>query len=1125
MLGNVLEKVFGSKHEKDIKRLTPVVEEINRIYETLKDLTDDELRSKTDEFKARIQGHIGETRQQIEDLREKLKSPEHDENIDYLELRQTIENLEKEEHKMTEEVLWDILPEAFAVVKETCRRLLGKSWKVVEHDVVWDMIPFDVQLMGGIVLHEGKIAEMATGEGKTLVATMPLYLNALVGKGAHLITVNDYLARRDCEWMGEIFKFLGLTVAYITNEMDPRTRQPAYGADITYGTNNEFGFDYLRDNMAISPEGLVQRGHHYAIIDEVDSVLIDEARTPLIISGPVGESKNRFAEMKPRVEQLVRSQTVLISRLVADGERLLKEDGKEYEAGIKLLQAQRGSPKNKRLLKLLHEPGVQKLIRRVESDYMRDKKLHELDEDLYFSIEEKAHTIDLTEKGRETLSPNNPEMFILPDLATKLSQIEGNESLAASTQERMKEELQSDYAEKSERLHNISQLLRAYSLFEKDVEYVVTEDGKVMIVDEFTGRLMPGRRYSDGLHQALEAKENVTIERETQTLATITLQNFFRLYSKLAGMTGTAETEAGEFWQIYKLDVVVIPTNEPVRRADNDDVVYRTRREKYNAIIDEIAGCHEAGLPVLVGTISVEVSETLSRMLRRRGIRQSVLNAKHHQHEAEIVARAGEPGMVTIATNMAGRGTDIKLGAGVIRFPDENITEMAEEAVSLSNRGRKVLIHEAPTAEIDRFNDAIREEGGTTRILSSEKEKWDILMGDRGPEGGEIVIVPKKIGGPTDTRFGHDKIVHIKARDYAEGGLHILGTERHEARRIDRQLRGRSGRQGDPGSSRFYLSLEDDLMRLFGSERIAGVMDRMGVEEGEVITHPMITKSIERAQKRVEMRNFEIRKHLLEYDDVMNKQREVVYTRRRRALEGENLQEDILEMIEDFIADTVDRYAQQGEYGEGFDWDGLGEDLLRTMLLPLPLSEEERATVKADELNQQLTEAAKSAYERKRQVLGEELMAQLERFATLKTIDERWKEHLYEMDQLKEGIGLRAYGQKDPLIEYKQEGFRTFADMLGRTNEEILEIVFKAQIQAEAPDAWRARRREPVEMATVHEEAVGMGFAGQPEQTDEAGPPRVGKRQPIKVEKKVGRNEPCPCGSGKKFKHCHGRQA
>jgi len=1124
MFGKIIEKLFGSKHERDIKRITPIVDEINKIYLTLKDLSDEELRSKTDEFKARIMEEVGEQRKQIEALKEKLKNVGTEEEIDFEKIRLKIEELEKEENRKTEEVLWEIMPEAYAVVKETCRRLLGKSWKVVGNEIVWDMVPFDVQLMGAIVLHEGKIAEMATGEGKTLVATMPLYLNALVGKGAHLVTVNDYLARRDCEWMGEIYKFLGLSVAYITNEMDPQTRKAAYQADITYGTNNEFGFDYLRDNMAISPEGVVQRGHYYAIIDEVDSVLIDESRTPLIISGPVGESKNRFAEMKPKVEEVVRSQTVLVNRLVSEGERLLKE-GKEYEAGIKLLQAQRGAPKNKRLMKLLHEPGVQRLIRKVESDYMRDKKLNVLDEELYFAIEEKAHTIDLTEKGRNALAPDNPDMFILPDLATKFSEIENAENLAPSTKERMKEEIQSEYAEKSERLHNISQLLKAYSLFERDVEYVVTEDGKVMIVDEFTGRLMPGRRFSDGLHQALEAKENVKIEKETQTLATITLQNFFRLYTKLAGMTGTAETEAGEFWEIYKLDVVVIPTNEPVRRADHDDVVYRTKREKYNAIIDEIVSLHEQNYPVLVGTISVEVSETLSRMLRRRNVRHSVLNAKYHRQEAQIVATAGEPGMVTIATNMAGRGTDIKLGRGVIRFPEEKLKDMAHRVAQEVSKGREVLVHEVPDEEIGRISKFIEETGTRVKVIKSREEKFNILKNSGNLQTNEAAIITKSIGDPTDARIIREGVVHIKARDYATGGLHIIGTERHEARRIDRQLRGRAGRQGDPGSSRFYLSLEDDLMRLFGSERIAGVMDRLGDKEGDVITHPMVTKSIERAQKRVENRNFEIRKHLLEYDDVMNKQREVIYQRRRRALEGENLHEEIISIIEYFVEDVVERFMGGRSVEQEGDWEGLKEELIQTLLLPIKISGEEASSMGHDELVELIKGKAVESYENKRKILGNELMAQLERFATLKTIDERWKEHLYEMDRLKEGIGLRAYGQKDPLIEYKHEGFQMFTEMLERIDREILEIVFKAQIQMErGPEPFEpSRERMPVEMATIHEDAAGMGFAHQSAESQQAPPGGAVKRKPVRVEKKVGRNDPCPCGSGKKYKHCCGR--
>ncbi|MFQ5769283.1 MAG: preprotein translocase subunit SecA, partial [bacterium] len=792
MIGDYVTKIFGSKHERDIKRMRPVVEEINSYYEQFHSLTDEELKNKTQYFKDKIAKATKEVKDELQKLQEELLSDTQSSNgadgqlteadqeyvSDTEKLRDRIKKLEEKEYEIIESVLNEILPEAFAVVKQTCKRLMGKKWKVCDLDMQWDMIPYDVQLIGGIVLHEGRIAEMATGEGKTLVATMPVYLNALAGYGVHLITVNDYLARRDCEWVGEIYKFLGLSVEYIQNDMNSEQRKKAYSADITYGTNNEFGFDYLRDNMAIRYEDQVQRGHNYAIVDEVDSVLIDEARTPLIISGPVEHSTHKYDEMKPRVEQLARKQTMLVNRIIAEGEKFL-EEGNEYEAGIRLLQASRGAPKNKKLIKLMQEVGVKKLIRRVENDYLRDKKMHEIDEELYYAIDEKAHTIDLTDMGRDALSPNDPEMFVLPDLSEKLHEIEMDESLPDEEKNAQKAKLQSDYSEKSERLHNISQLLRAYSLFEKDVEYVVT-DGKVLIVDEFTGRLMPGRRYSDGLHQALEAKEGVKIERETQTLATITLQNYFRLYQKLAGMTGTAETEAGEFWEIYKLDVVVIPTNEPVRRLDYEDQIYRTKREKYNSLINEIVVMHEKKRPVLVGTISVDVSETLSRMLKRRGVRHSVLNAKHHQKEAEIVTHAGQPGAVTIATNMAGRGTDIKLGPGVVKHVN--------------------------CALVD-------------------------------PRQDEEIC-------PYLSEF--------QCHDNVPCGLHIIGTERHESRRIDRQLRGRSGRQGDPGSSRFYLSLEDDLMRLFQSDRVAGVMDRLGVQEGEVIQHRMVTKCIERAQKRVE---------------------------------------------------------------------------------------------------------------------------------------------------------------------------------------------------------------------------------------------------------------------------------
>jgi preprotein translocase subunit SecA len=1053
---SLLTKIFGSKHDRDIKRIRPLVDEINAIYPTLRDLSDGELRAKTQAFKTQIAEATAAVREEIVKINALLRGesetngvdrPEAETPLSAEELRHQLAELEKEERQIIKETLDAILPEAYAVVKETCRRLCGQTWNVVGHPIQWDMVPYDVQLIGGIVLHEGKIAEMATGEGKTLVATLPLYLNALAGKGVHLVTVNDYLARRDCEWMGKIFEFLGLRAAYITNDMNPPQRREAYNADITYGTNNEFGFDYLRDNMAVRLEDQVQRGHYFAIVDEVDSVLVDEARTPLIISGPVEQSVEQYEAMKPRVERLVNAQTQLVNRLMTEAEKFLQENN-EYEAGVKLLQVQRGAPKNKRFMKMLQEAGIKKLIHRVESDYLRDKRMHELDEELYFAIDEKAHTIDTTEKGREFLSPNEPEMFVLPDLGERMHQINTDTALTVEEKEKLKAELTKEYAEKSDRVHSIAQLLRAYSLYEKDVEYVVN-DGKVLIVDEFTGRLMPGRRYSEGLHQALEAKEGVRVEGETQTLATITLQNYFRMYHKLAGMTGTAETEAGEFWEIYKLDVVVIPTNEPVRRHDYDDQIYRTRREKYNAVIDEIVEMHEKKRPVLVGTISVEVSETLSRMLKRKGISHKVLNAKYHQQEAEIVSLAGQPGAVTIATNMAGRGTDIKLGKGVVLAPPAHQCALVHNPQSL------------------------------------------------------LPLCPH--------------LNEYKCRENVPCGLHIIGTERHEARRIDRQLRGRSGRQGDPGSSRFYLSLEDDLMRLFGSERIAAVMDRLGAEEGEVITHSMVTRSIERAQKRVEGHNFSIRKHLLEYDDVMNKQRTVIYSQRAQALRGENLRDEVLRMIEGYIQQKVDLYCG-GQHVEEWDWEGLQNSFQRIFLAGMPEGLRRRSGLQAEDVQQALVEEARAAYERKEKFVSPKIMRQIERLATLRAIDEKWREHLYEMDQLKEGINLRAYGQKDPLLEYKSEGFRMFEEMLGQIDEQILETIFKTQVVEPPP----ARRRMPQQISTVHQSPVGMGFQGQPQQA-----PAAGKRQPRVVDEreKIGRNDPCWCGSGKKYKKCHGAEA
>jgi preprotein translocase subunit SecA len=1015
MFTDIITKIFGSKHERDIKKIIPVIDQINQHFEEYKNLSDEQLQKKTEEFKQRIA--------------EGLSGYDLDE-------------LSKEEKKEIEQaVLDEILPEAFACVKDACRRLFGKKWSICGIEIEWDMVPYDVQLIGAVVLHQGKIAEMATGEGKTLVATMPLYLNALMGKGAHLVTVNDYLAKRDSEWMGEIYKFLGLTVGCIQNEMDNEQRKAQYNCDITYGTNNEFGFDYLRDNMAVRKEDRVQRGFYYAITDEVDSVLIDEARTPLIISGPVTAStvSQRYAEMRPLVDQLVKKQAVLVNKIITEAEQLL-EKGEEYEAGIRLLMAQRGAPKNKKLMKLSKEMGIKKLINKVELDFLRDKKIQELDEKLYYSLDEKENSVDLDEMGRELLSPKDRELFVLPDITLEISDIEADESLSIEEKKKKKEGCYKLHQERSEKVHAISQLLKAYSLFEKDVEYVV-QDGKVMIVDEFTGRLMPGRRYSDGLHQAIEAKEQVKVEGETQTLATITLQNFFRLYQKLAGMTGTAVTEASEFWQIYKLDVVAIPTNEPVRRIDYDDVVYRTRREKYNSIIDEILEYYKNGLPVLVGTVSVEVSETLSRMLKKEGVKHSVLNAKYHQQEAEIVSKAGQYGAVTIATNMAGRGTDIKLGEGVVK-------------------------------------------NKKCRLVTPDREEACPYLEE------------------------------LNCEENVPCGLHIIGTERHEARRIDRQLRGRSGRQGDPGSTRFFLSLEDDLMRLFGSDRIASIMDRLGIKEGEVIRHPMVTKAIERAQKRVEMQNFSIRKHLLEYDDVMNQQREVIYSRRLNALEKDDLKKGILDLIDQVIDAKIASFIDPKKYPEDWNLKGLREEIQRIFLLDFQIAPEIIPELTEDKLQEKIKEAVLKIYEDKEKLYGPEIMRQLEKYASLRVIDGKWQEHLFEIDHLKEGIGLRAYGQRDPLIEYKKEAYQMFMELIDKVDEETVEMIFKLQVAERAPE-----KREPTrEMKTIHQSAAGMGYAqAQPSEEVSSGKPK-----PIRVEKKIGRNDPCPCGSGKKYKKCCG---
>ena len=988
MIQNLIKKVFGSRSDREMKPLLPLVDEVNQFAESLTSKSDDELRERTQELKASIR--------EIRIIAEEKAAKEindKDEAHKFILLA---------EHDKLEE----ILPEAFAMVKETCRRMCGTSWKVVGRELSWEMVPFDVQIMGGIILHRGNVTEMKTGEGKTLVAAFPIYLNALTGRGVHLITVNDYLAQRDAEWMGEVYKRLGLSVGFILNNMTPEQRRENYNRDITYGTNNEFGFDYLRDNMSLQKEDQVQRDHAYAIVDEVDSVLIDEARTPLIISGAVDAPVDTsFKDLRPLVQDLVRQQNALVSTIVSEGKTLLKEE-KDRDAGYKFLQALRGQPKHPKVMKIFQEGGTKKLAHQVESEFMRDKKLHEVDDDLFFSIDEKTHVIDITEKGRDALAPDSPETFVIPDLGEMLHDIDENESLSKLEKDQEKENAHQLHADRSGRIHNMTQLLRAYTLYDKDVEYVV-QNGRVQIVDEFTGRILAGRRYSDGLHQALEAKENVTVERETQTLATITIQNYFRMYDKLAGMTGTAETEAEEFGSIYNLNVVVIPTNRPIIRDDNEDLIYKTTREKYNAVVEEIASCHHKGQPSLVGTITVEASELLSRLLKRRGIPHNVLNAKQHQSEAEIVARAGQTGAVTIATNMAGRGTDIKLGEGVIEA----------------------------------------------------------------------------------------------------GGLHIIGTERHESRRIDLQLRGRSGRQGDPGSSVFYLSLEDDLMRLFNSERIASIMDRLGAEEGEVITAKMVTRAIENAQKKVEQRNFGIRKHLLEYDDVMNQQRQVVYDIRNQALNDEDISDAVLDMVDEYVDDELNRMEDTSP--QNWDWENLRQNLSSHLLVDVDY-ESVKESAESDEVSIEdarnlILEQAKEVYQTRESLLPDDVMRGFEKFVMLRTIDEKWKDHLYAMDQLREGINLRAYGQKNPLLEYKSEGFQMFQQMMVDTTEETVQRLYRTQIRGmeAAPEMPVSRARN---VQTQHDETTGMGFSGPSMQEQAAASSGVPK-QPVHADEKIGRNE------------------
>jgi preprotein translocase subunit SecA len=1101
-INKTLGKLFGNKAESDLKKLLPIVGEIKEAEKEIGQLDIDQLRARTAIYKTKVQDAIRPVTEEIQSITDSIESNPGMDLNEKEDLYRKIDELKKEENKKIEELLLEILPEAFAVVRETARRLSANNeirttateldrnlsvrktyvkiegdqavwsntWIAAGNPVTWNMIHYDVQLIGGSVLHKGMISEMATGEGKTLVATLPIYLNALAGKGVHVVTVNDYLAKRDSEWNGPIFEFLGLTIDCVDkHQPNSDDRRKAYLADVTYGTNNEFGFDYLRDNMARTPEDMVQRGHHYAIVDEVDSVLIDDARTPLIISGPTprGDS-HEFFGLKPRIEKLVSTQRNYINTVIADAKKKIAE-GKDNEAGLPLFRAYRGLPKNKALIKFLTEPGVRALLQKTENYYLQDqqKEMPKADAELYFVIDERNNSIELTEKGIDliTATGEDPTFFVLPDVGGIIAEIEKSDTPDQEKLEK-KDVLMRDYSMKSERIHTINQLLRAYTLYEIDVEYIIA-DGKVKIVDEQTGRVLEGRRYSDGLHQAIEAKENVKIEAATQTYATVTLQNYFRMYHKLAGMTGTAETEAGEFWQIYKLDVVVIPTNKKIVRDDREDLVYKTTREKYNAAIDEIVTLTEAGRPVLVGTTSVEISELLSRMLKLRNIRHNVLNAKMHQREAEIVAEAGQAGTVTIATNMAGRGTDIKLGTGV------------------------------------------RE----------------------------------------------------------SGGLAIIGTERHESRRVDRQLRGRAGRQGDPGSSQFFVALDDNLMRLFGSGRIASLMDKMGYKEGEVIQHSMITKSIERAQKKVEENNFGIRKRLLEYDDVMNSQREVIYRKRRHALFGERLSLDLDNMRYDLSESIAAQFADQRDYEE------FKMEMIRVFSMEAPVNEQTFMKASSEDLADNIYQAATSHYQAKSKMIAEkafpvisqlyerqgqtienivvpfadgqkqvsvvvnlkkafdtqgaEMMAAFERTITLALIDDAWKEHLREMDELKTSVQNAVYEQKDPLLIYKFESFKLFKKMIEEINRDVLAFLFKGFIPVQDPanvrEARPPQRTDMSKLKATHEEvasggqgeAAAAGNAPQPQQA-----PRV--QTPVRAEPKVGRNDPCPCGSGKKFKSCHG---
>jgi len=1121
-LSKALKQVFGDKAQRDLKEVMPLVELTKSAFDEVGGLSNDALRARTSELKARIAARTKENDDKVAALRAEIEADPRMEIHERERRYEDIDKLLEASLIQIEEVLLEILPEAFAVVKETAQRFKENSeievtaseldrelatqrdsieikgdraiWKTTWHaagnPVKWDMVHYDVQLIGGVALHKGKIAEMGTGEGKTLVSTLPVFLNALAGRGVHVVTVNDYLAKRDAEWMGPIHEFHGLRVDCIDkHQPNSAERRKAYLADITYGTNNEFGFDYLRDNMAHAPTALVQRKHHFAIVDEVDSVLVDDARTPLIISGPTPKGEvHQFDEYRPRIEKLYAAQKQLVTKLLAEAKENLRGLGdgsatkeQQERGGMAVLRAHRGLPKNSALIKFLSETGVRNHLQKTENYYLQDqgKEMPKVDSELYFTIDEKQHGIELTEKGVDLLSgdANDAEFFIMPDVGGTIAEIEKS-SAGLEEKARRKDELLRDFGIKSERIHTVNQLIRAYALYEKDVEYVVM-DSKVMIVDEQTGRILDGRRYSDGLHQAIESKERVKVEAATQTYATVTLQNYFRMYHKLAGMTGTAETEAQELWDIYKLDVMVIPTNRPVVRNDAEDMVFKTKREKYNAVIDEIVALQAKGRPVLVGTTSVEVSELMSKMLKMRNIPHNVLNAKQHQREAEIVQQAGYAGTVTIATNMAGRGTDIKLGTGV------------------------------------------RE----------------------------------------------------------SGGLAIIGTEKHDSRRVDRQLRGRAGRQGDPGSSQFYVSLEDDLMRMFNSQRISKLMDRLGLKEGEVIQHSMVTASIERAQKKVEENNFGIRKRLLEYDDVMNSQRTVIYKRRRNALFGERLKLDILNMFNEVATTTVQQY-----HGDPSDeaFTSFEMDLFRKFTIASPVTIAEFRSMKAEQLADTIYETAMAAYERHgsrtaalampvltdvflnqgkqyenivvpitdgmktMQVVtnlekcyktqGHDLITSIEKYIALAIIDNEWKEHLREMDELRRSVQNASIEQKDPLLIYKLESYNLFKAMIERINGDVVGFLAKAGLPTAEPHVQQAQApREPQQRLQTGRDEVGAPAKAPVRQAMPAGggpargpmPPPVPRAPvaPVRVEKKVGRNDPCPCGSGKKFKQCHGVDA